>query len=79
MERLRPSFVIGRSRFTFSEHILMLDPVENVVEMARFPLKAWDENGILKGGIEFGTHKFIVRTLLDLGYERHWCIILVKG
>lgn len=36
--------------------------------MARFPLKARDaENGALIGGISWGTHKFILRTLMDLG------------
>lgn len=37
--------------------------------MARFHLKAVDgENGALIGGIEWGPHKYIIRTLMDLGY-----------
>src|SRR6266852_3517621 len=36
--------------------------------MARFPLRARDsKNGRLVGGIKWGPHKFILRTLMDLG------------
>lgn len=36
--------------------------------MSRFRLKARDMNvGVVEGGVEWGNHKFIVRTLIDLG------------
>lgn len=70
VEILRPSFVIGEFFLCLNVWHLIDQPglVENVVAMAAFPLQARDgENGTLKDGINWGTHKFILRTLMDLG------------
>ncbi|KAF8317753.1 S-adenosyl-L-methionine-dependent methyltransferase [Cantharellus anzutake] len=50
--------------------------IENVINMARFPLQGKDaKNGKIEGGISWGVHKFVIRTLLDLGYQVRFGIL----
>ncbi|KAF8319677.1 S-adenosyl-L-methionine-dependent methyltransferase [Clavulina sp. PMI_390] len=66
---LRNTYIV--SGFALIEHLRApYVVVENVLNMARFPLKARDgANGALVGGIKWGTHKWIMRMFLDLGYQ----------
>lgn len=51
VEHFRPSYVV----------------IENVANMARFKLCGREKDGKIADGIEWGTHKFVLRTFLDLG------------
>lgn len=52
----------------YVEHLLPSRVViENVGNMATFPLRGKEVDGKVIGGVEWGTHKFILRTFLDLG------------
>lgn len=49
--------------------IRIISTVENIVAMARFPVRGKDvKDGKIEGGVKWGIHKFILRTLLDLGW-----------